>query len=241
MSKLEILYKYKYDTILYTVYKISNKIDGKFYVGTHKTKNLNDSYFGSGKYLTRAVKKYGIENFIKEILFVYDNPAEMYAKEAEIVNEDFLITENTYNLKIGGFGGWDYVNTVPGLNNRLINGYNASVSPFGKPGYEYIKELASNGIKLFVADPLKEQNRQKKIKESKEINGTQTTSNANLITASAIAKKKHTFKEIGHQQGSKNSQFGKRFKWINNKISNKKLDINEPLPNGWVYGKRKIK
>jgi hypothetical protein len=35
----------------------------------------------------------------------------MYAKEAELVNEEFLITENTYNLKVGGYGGWDFVNS----------------------------------------------------------------------------------------------------------------------------------
>jgi hypothetical protein len=48
-----------------------------------------------------------MDNFKKEILFVFDNPEEMYAKEAELVNEEFLVTENTYNLKVGGF---DFVN-----------------------------------------------------------------------------------------------------------------------------------
>ena len=94
----------------YTIYKVTNKINGKIYIGSHKTKNLDDGYMGSGKYLTHALQKYGLENFTKEILFIFDNPKDMYAKEAEIVNDEFLTEENTYNLKRGGFGGWDYVN-----------------------------------------------------------------------------------------------------------------------------------
>jgi hypothetical protein len=73
--------------MFYLIYKITNKIDGKIYIGSHKTKNIDDNYMGSGKYLNHAYKKHGVENFIKEILFVFTNASEMYAKEAEIVNE----------------------------------------------------------------------------------------------------------------------------------------------------------
>lgn len=94
----------------YIVYKTTNKLNGKFYVGSHKTSDLNDGYLGSGKYLKRAVSEHGLANFVREILFMFDNPEDMYAKEAEIVSEDYLMNENTYNLKIGGFGGFDHIN-----------------------------------------------------------------------------------------------------------------------------------
>jgi group I intron endonuclease len=103
--------------MFYVIYKITNTINQKIYVGSHRTNNVDDNYMGSGKYLTRAIAKYGIENFTKDILFVFDNADDMYAKEAEIVNEQFLAEENTYNLKRGGFGGFDYINSS-GLNNK---------------------------------------------------------------------------------------------------------------------------
>lgn len=100
----------------FLVYKTTNKTNGKCYVGSHQTKKLDDGYLGSGKYLKRAIAKDGTENFVREILFQFDNPKDMYAKEAEIVNEDFLMNENTYNLKVGGEGGFDHINKSK-LNN----------------------------------------------------------------------------------------------------------------------------
>jgi hypothetical protein len=88
--------------MFYIIYKVTNKVNGKIYIGSHKTNCLDDGYMGSGKYLTSAIKKYGLESFTKDLLFVFNNPIDMYNKEAEIVNEEFLAEENTYNLKVGG-------------------------------------------------------------------------------------------------------------------------------------------
>jgi hypothetical protein len=97
----------------YTIYKITNQLNGKCYVGKHQTNNLNDGYMGSGKLIKRAIAKYGIENFSKEMLYVFQTEDEMNEKEAEIVTEEFCKT--SYNLCKGGQGGFGFINRN-GLN-----------------------------------------------------------------------------------------------------------------------------
>lgn len=80
------------------------------YIGKHETENVNDCYMGSGLRIRRAIEKYGVDNFEKTILFECSSQEEMNQKEAEIVNEDFISREDVYNIKLGGEGGWDYLN-----------------------------------------------------------------------------------------------------------------------------------
>ena len=89
----------------YIIYKTTNLLNNKYYVGSHQTSDLADGYLGSGKYLKRAISKHGKENFIREILYIFDSKKEMFDKEKEIVNEEFVKDTNTYNFKIGGSGG----------------------------------------------------------------------------------------------------------------------------------------
>lgn len=97
--------------MLYTVYQITHRESGKVYIGKHQTLNPHDEYLGSGKMIRRAVKKYGLSAFQKEVLHVFESESEMNAKEAELVTEEFCARDDTYNLCPGGQGGWGYVNT----------------------------------------------------------------------------------------------------------------------------------
>lgn len=93
--------------MFYIIYKTTNVINGKYYIGKHQTKNLNDGYFGSGKLLKRAIKKYGLENFHREILFICKDERHMNTFEKILVVPD---KEINYNLCFGGKGGFSYIN-----------------------------------------------------------------------------------------------------------------------------------
>lgn len=89
----------------YLIYKITNTLNGKFYIGAHKTLDINDGYLGSGVLIQRAIRKYGIKNFSKEIIFTASSSEEMYQKEKDLV----ILTRESYNIKLGGHGGWDHI------------------------------------------------------------------------------------------------------------------------------------
>jgi hypothetical protein len=86
------------------IYKIINKINGKWYIGKHNGSDPN--YMGSGKLLKQAYKKYGIDNFEKVILETCSTDEELNLREIEwIKSTNALSDTNCYNLVEGGEGG----------------------------------------------------------------------------------------------------------------------------------------
>ena len=214
--------------MFYIIYKITNQINGKIYIGSHKTKNLDDNYMGSGKYLKRAIEKNGIDNFKKEILHVYDNPESMYAKEAELVNEDFLANENTYNMKVGGFGGWDYINDEK--YNRYPRKDNIKVK-------ESLRKATVVMHQKLKTDETFRKEISEKISNSlkkRYDNGMTPHFQGKTHTEETKNKLSKTQKSID-RSGDKNPSYGKM--WITNGIDNKKQNKLETIPEGWRKGR----
>ena len=105
----------------YTVYKILNSINNKEYIGVHKTDNPYDSYMGSGPLILNAIKKYGKDNFKKEILAIFDTAKEAYELEKELVNKEFISSSNNYNITEGGHGGWYHIKNNGSYMKNPIN------------------------------------------------------------------------------------------------------------------------
>lgn len=87
------------------IYLTVNLVNGMGYVGFHYT-SADDGYFGSGKILKRAVKKYGKEAFRRVILDHYDTLNDLELKETYWI--ELLNTRNRkigYNITKGGLAG----------------------------------------------------------------------------------------------------------------------------------------
>ena len=85
------------------IYKITNQINNKIYIGKHSTDNLDDGYMGSGILIKKAIQKYGIENFTKEYLAFCNSEEKLNLFERFYIKK-FNSREVGYNLTDGGDG-----------------------------------------------------------------------------------------------------------------------------------------
>lgn len=104
--------------MFYIIYKTTNLVNGRYYIGAHKTEDISDGYLGSGKLLQQAVKRYGKDQFKTEVLFYANDEDHMFKLESEIVTESVVNDPNSYNLKLGGSSNFYYINRN-GLNHKV--------------------------------------------------------------------------------------------------------------------------
>lgn len=205
----------------YVIYKITNRVNGKIYIGCHITNNLNDGYMGSGKNIKQAIEKYGTENFEKEYILFCDDRKEMYEKESEIVNEKFVLNENTYNISVGGKGGST-------SNTNFFRG-----KTFSSETKEKRSHIMSSIMQNMSQKERKRINN--KIKNTQQENNHDHKTFKNRIHTDDT-KNKMRESHKGKHDGNKNSQYGTM--WITNGVDNKKIKKNvDTIPDGWYKGR----
>ena len=138
----------------YKIYKITNKINGHFYIGYTKLSlqkrfNLHTKATTTKMPIVLAIKKYGIDNFIIELLYEFDNKNDAVGCEIRLIEE----LKPNYNVHFGGTGGPMYgpMNGMYGkkhtdkwLKNKSESMFGKNNPMFNKTHTDEVKKLLSN-------------------------------------------------------------------------------------------------
>lgn len=202
------------------IYKTTNLINGRIYVG--KDKHNNPNYLGSGNILHQALDKYGKQNFKKEILEHCSSEEEMCEKEKywiETLNS--LYIHGGYNLTKGGEGGDTFTNKPEELKDITRNKISISSSKNNQKNIELhrinsINNWKNDVYRNKVIDGLKRSwkdiNRKEKFKaRMQEV--CNTTEMKAIRSANAKGAKNSTWKGYADLY-SPNNEFIKRYECI---------------------------
>lgn len=213
------------------IYKTTNIITNKYYIGMHSTNDIEDGYIGSGKRLWYSINKYGKENHKIEILEYLNNRGELSNREREIVNEGLLNDKMCMNLVIGGSGGFSVEDAKKGRKrtNEILK------EKYGENFQQFINKRYRDSL-----TDIDKENLSKKIIEGQIKCGFDRNTFGGK-THTDEAKKKMSNSKKGKYKGESNSQHGTC--WVYNiKIKeNKKInkdEINNWINNGWVKGRK---
>ena len=210
----------------YTVYKITNTVNNKIYIGIHKTTNLNDDYYGSGKLIKHAIKKYGKENFSKDVLQIFNSLEEAVALEKQLVNKDFVESINNYNISLGG-----------GLGGKDING----LTFLGKLHSEETKEKIRKsriGVNNITPEGKERIRQSNKLNEERNRKISETLKK---LKKSEEHKRKisESVKNRARAKPAEYRKYKRKYKqqWITNGIQNTRIPLDQDIPQGWRKGK----
>jgi hypothetical protein len=119
------------------IYKITNRLNGKYYIGRHSTKNIDDSYMGSGVGIKNAIKKYGVENFTKEIIEETTSSELLWELEKQIVNDNIVKDNMSYNMC---YGGKHYLHGLKEYNHELFLSHQKNAAKLGAKASEKYRD-----------------------------------------------------------------------------------------------------
>lgn len=120
------------DKKFHYVYKTTNLINGKYYIGVHSSSHLDDGYLGSGTSLIKALQKYGEENFKREILEFVNTAEEKWIAEIKHVTLDVVKDPNSYNQAPGGR---NWIAAMKRANDPSLSAHQSKAGSSGAKSY----------------------------------------------------------------------------------------------------------
>ena len=186
-----------------------------------------------GTKIKKAIEKYGIKNFKKEILFDFNTEKEMLEKEKEIVNEEFLKRNDVYNMVLGGNVGWNKLPSEWGkLGAKCLYDKRITDQEFNRNYLKKLKNALNNPI-------IKEKIKISKEKHFKE-NGRIYSFSGKHYSIESRIKISETHKNKNYQKGINNSQYGKQ--WISNLSKKQSISVQIEsllfyINSGWLIGR----
>lgn len=207
------------------IYRTTCLATGKFYVGMHSTNDIDDKYLGSGKILGYSRKKYGDQNHKKEIIEMCPSREALKLREKEIVNEEMLANPLNINLKYGGEGGFDHLNSGNLAHRERASGA-ATKRNSSLTGTQLARDIS------------------KKAHETRRRRGVlpfggKRNNFAGMFHTAETKMKMQNSQQLVNRSGENNPMFGKKFAWMNKEGKNKKVNhamVDQFVCDGWIFG-----
>ena len=245
------------------IYKTTNLINGKIYIGKRQKQEFDKYYLGSGIYLKKAIEKYGKENFSCEIIDECNSIEELNEREIYWIDKlNSRIKSIGYNISKGGDGGWYGVNLRPNYKRMIIVKSNKTRkiskksklknSKSNKERWtpELRKEHGEKIHNYYSNSNLSEEELELRHRKISESHKGQKAWNKGLTKETDKRVAKYSKNLIGKNKGPnlklskslRETDKNKNTKWMNNGIIEKIIkpeEINLYLKNNWKFGRIK--